>query len=69
MTKKCKICSKCCKCDEKYENLKYISKNFCQNSHTLVDEIEKIGKIVRYCIKILEENHKFAPKNESSWIL
>ena len=51
------------------KNLKYISKNFCQNSHTLVDEIEKMGKIVRYCIKILEENHKFAPKNESSWIL
>ena len=51
------------------KNLKYISKNFCQNSHTLVDEIEKMWKIVRYCIKTSEENHKFAPKNDSSWIL
>jgi len=39
---------KCCKCEERYEKSKSISKNTCQNSHILLDEIGKMDEIVRY---------------------
>ena len=39
-----------------------MSKIFCQNFNTLVDEIRKNEKNVRYCRYIWEEYDKFAKK-------
>ena len=50
------------------KNLKYMSKNFCQNFHTLVDEIRKNGKKSLDIVDTFERKIIICKKKINPWI-